>query len=89
MPPGSTQWVETDPLRFDGGNDIFDTPTWVRVLLTRDPLSETYYNDGGWDGSGSWDYGEVEDWLLSFQPEEPEPFDPNDPNGGTDRVGSR
>ena len=34
---------------------------WMRVLLTRESLA-----GAPWDGSGSWDFGEVEDYQIAL-----------------------
>lgn len=41
------------------------SPTWVRIVLTRAPISEVEFAAvGGWDGSGEFEFGEVEDHFL-------------------------
>lgn len=37
---------------------------WTRVLLTREPLDTEAWGEEGWDGSGAFAFGEVEDHLL-------------------------
>jgi len=41
------------------------SPTWMRVALTRAPIPESDFAAvGGWDGSGQFEYGEIEDHFL-------------------------
>jgi hypothetical protein len=41
------------------------SPIWIRVVLSRDPINESdFAGVGGWDGSGEFAYGEVEDHFL-------------------------
>lgn len=41
------------------------SPTWMRVALTRAPIPESDFAAvGGWDGSGAFEFGEIEDHFL-------------------------
>lgn len=41
------------------------SPTWMRIALTRAPISESdFAGVGGWDGSGAFEFGEIEDHFL-------------------------
>lgn len=63
--PGSTEVVTTDAFAYSNGNIL--TPTaWMRVLLTRSPLDVGSYGADGWDGSGQFEFGEVEDYYLQL-----------------------
>lgn len=63
--PGTTESVTTDAFAFSNGNILTPT-TWMRVLLTREPLNVSSYGADGWDGSGQFDYGEVEDYYVQL-----------------------
>ncbi len=40
-------------------------PAWMRIALTSEPIDESAFADvGGWDGSGEFQEGEVEDYLY-------------------------
>ncbi len=44
------------------------SPAWARISLTDAPVSDTFADDGtGWDGSGTFLRGEVEDYKLGHQ----------------------
>jgi len=53
-------------------SDSFNTmgaitgPTWLRLTLTRTPVTAP------WDGTGLFDCGETEDWNITIEEEEPE-----------------
>ncbi|HXF05387.1 MAG TPA: hypothetical protein VNM72_08220, partial [Blastocatellia bacterium] len=41
------------------------SPTWMRIALTRAPIPESDFAAvGGWDGSGAFEFGEIEDHFL-------------------------
>lgn len=76
--PGNSEWITlpafTLPLK---GQDEFISNCWSRIALTRAAIDETAYDAvGGWDGGGEFDYGEIEDHFLAFQPW----TGPNDPS---------
>ena len=76
VPPGSTEIVTTPS--FAWGNNPLDlpTPAWVRVALTREEINESLFTDvGGWDGSGQFKYGEIEDHLVYLIDNPPDPED--------------
>jgi len=86
--PGSseteiTQW-------FPWGNQtLLPSPVWMRLLLAREKVDEALFaNVGGWDGSGEFEYGEIEDYFafLMDKPPLPElvrwPPAPKKPPGG-------
>jgi len=66
--PGQSKWIKVGPFDLPSLDGEFNAPIWVRTLLTRELLDEAFYNIDGWDGSGQWDYGEVEDWYVRFRP---------------------
>ena len=41
-------------------------PAWMRVALTDSPIDPSAYGEDGWDGSGEFAAGEVEDYLYGF-----------------------
>ncbi len=58
LTPGASQEVELNvPPPFP--------PAWMRIALTSEPVDESAFADvGGWDGSGEFREGEVEDYLY-------------------------
>jgi hypothetical protein len=62
--PGSSETVITP--WFSWGNEaVLPSPVWMRLLLAREEVDEALFaNVGGWDGSGQFEYGEVEDYFL-------------------------
>jgi len=74
--PGNTETITTPS--FSWGNDAINlpTPAWLRIALTREEIDESLFTDlGGWDGSGSFDYGEIEDHLVYLIDNPPDPED--------------
>jgi len=72
--PGSSQTVVTSWFSWGTGSDL-PSPVWMRLLLSREQVDQTTFaNVGGWDGSGQFQYGEVEDYFvfLTGQPALPE-----------------
>jgi uncharacterized repeat protein (TIGR01451 family) len=88
VPPGSTEIITTPS--FSWGNNALDlpTPAWMRVALTREEINESLFTDiGGWDGSGQFEYGEIEDHLVYLIDNPPDPEDewpPGEPKEPTD-----
>ena len=78
--PGTSDTIMT-PL-FDWGSQTPPVwPVWMRLALTRAKIEESQFaNVGGWDGSGQFDYGEIEDYC-GFLTDNPPPPD-GDGNGG-------
>jgi hypothetical protein len=77
-PPFPAEWVVVDfPVNIAPGTTLdvavpsFLYPLspiekWMRVALTRTPIAGSFPDDGsGWDGSGSFTHGEIEDFLLA------------------------
>jgi len=86
--PGSSETVIT-PWFSWGNQAVLPSPVWMRLLLAREEVDETLFVDvGGWDGSGQFEYGEVEDYFvfLTDMPSVPELTDwpplPGEPPGG-------
>ncbi|TWT40582.1 hypothetical protein RAS1_42950 [Phycisphaerae bacterium RAS1] len=76
--PGAPEWVVVDmPVSVAPGTSaVITTPAfalplspigaWTRIVLTRTPVAGTFTDDGtGWDGSGRFNFGEVEDFLMA------------------------
>lgn len=76
--PGKTEWLVVDaPVGVAPGSSVvvtvgpFPFPVnangaWTRVALTRTPIVGSFADDGsGWDGSGVFQYGEIEDFQLA------------------------
>jgi len=78
--PGSSDTIMTS--LFAWGNQ---TPpvwaVWMRLALTRTKVEESQFaNVGGWDGSGRFEYGEIEDYC-GFLTDNPPPPPPPNGNG--------
>jgi hypothetical protein len=96
--PAGTEWVTVNlPVKVDPGTSatimtpLFDWgnqtppvwPVWMRLALTRDKIEESQFaNVGGWDGSGQFDYGEIEDYCGFLTDNPPPPPPPPPPAGG-------
>ena len=62
--PGTSETVIT-PWFSWGNQPIPPSPTWMRLALTREEISESLFSPvGGWDGSGQFQYGEIEDFFV-------------------------
>ena len=60
VPPGTSATLQSDPFALDDDGRL-PNAAWMRVLLTRGEI------DGDrWDGSGSWSFGEVEDYQIAL-----------------------
>lgn len=60
--PGTTQTITVGPFLYP----VTPVGSWMRVALTRTPISGTFPDDGsGWDGSGTFSHGEIEDYLVA------------------------
>ena len=58
--PGTSELIRLPTFLLAGGNSF-----WVRVSLTRPGVHENMLAGvGGWDGSGRFDFGEVEDHIV-------------------------
>jgi len=79
--PGTSETILT-PL-FPWGNQAqIPSPVWMRVALTREKVDETLFtNVGGWDGSGQFTYGEIEDHFVFLIDNPPPPPPPPDGDG--------
>ncbi len=91
--PGDSETIITP--EFSWGNQLVPTSeVWMRVALTREEVEETLFaNVGGWDGSGQFGYGEIEDKFVFLTdsppppdgeedgPTPPPPPPPGPPNG--------
>ena len=56
---GASVTVRSDPFPMAAGKVLPDK-AWMRVLLTRTPIQAD-----SWDGSGSWTFGEIEDYQIA------------------------
>ena len=63
--PGKEKIVEIPiPLEADW-MEVLAHPRWLRLVLSREPIDEGRFAAvGGWDGSGRFEAGEVEDYKL-------------------------
>lgn len=58
--PGTSELIRLPTFMLAGGD-----PFWVRVALTRPKVDENAFAAvGGWDGSGRFEFGEVEDHIV-------------------------
>lgn len=58
VPPGTSATLQSNPFALDDDGQLPDA-AWMRVLLTRREIDAER-----WDGSGSWSFGEVEDYRI-------------------------
>ncbi len=71
--PGSRETIITQAFAWGNGS-IAMSPVWMRALLSREEINESLFQPrGGWDGSGRFDYGEVEDYLVFLTEKPPSP----------------
>lgn len=78
--PGSSETVFSP--WFSWGEEGLPSPVWTRLLLDREGVDESLFaNVGGWDGSGQFQYGEIEDYLV-FLTDQPSPAPTPSPVGG-------
>lgn len=86
--PGTSRTIITPEFSWSN-KTILPSPVWIRIALTREKINETLFDTNlGWDGSGQYDYGEIEDHILYLM-DDPEPEDewppwPKNPPGGKD-----
>jgi len=64
--PGTTQWIATPGFTWTKGARL--TPAWMRIALTRQPI-----NANDWDGSGEFEFGEIQDHYVTFSDSPPPP----------------
>jgi hypothetical protein len=82
--PGTSDTIMT-PLFNWGSQTPPAWPVWMRLALTRTEIEESQFaNVGGWDGSGQFNYGEIEDYcgFLTDNPPSPPPPPPPPPPDG-------
>lgn len=90
--PGTTATL-ISPTFLWGAALTIPTQVWARVALTRSAIDPAIFGTLGWDGSGAFDFGEVEDFEVYLReytptgilpPTPPPPGQPNppDPPGG-------
>ena len=71
--PGSSETIITPAFSW-GNQAVRPSPVWMRVLLSRAKVDETLFaNVGGWDGSGQFQYGEIEDHFVFLMDMPPQP----------------
>jgi PKD repeat protein len=73
--PGDSETIITP--EFSWGNQLLPpTEVWMRLALTRAEVDESLFaNVGGWDGSGQYAYGEIEDKFVFLTDSPPPPPD--------------
>jgi len=71
--PGTSRTIITPEFPW-GIQSVPPPPVWMRVALTREQVDETLFaNAGGWDGSGQFEYGEIEDYFAFLMDNPPLP----------------
>jgi hypothetical protein len=86
--PGNSDTIMT-PLFNWGKTTPLVWPVWMRLALTREKIEESQFaNEGGWDGSGQFDYGEIEDYCGFLTDNPPPPPPPPPPGGDGDGDGN-
>jgi hypothetical protein len=82
--PGTSKTITT-PEFWWGNQSVLPSPVWIRIALTREMINNTYFSNN-WDGSGEYEYGEIEDHIVyltdDIEPEEEWPPWPKNPPGG-------
>ncbi len=67
--PGTSEWIWTEPVNMPlDADNKFGFENWTRVALTRARIDGTLFGDDGWDGSGQFEHGEIEDHYVNFLP---------------------
>jgi PKD repeat protein len=73
--PGDSETIIT-PEFYWSNQLVPPTEVWMRVALTRAEVDEALFaNVGGWDGSGQYAYGEIEDHFVFLIDNPPPPPD--------------
>ena len=63
--PGEETYIEVPILMEQDWLGTLLRPRWLRLVLSREPISEVQYSMvGGWDGSGEFGAGEIEDYKI-------------------------
>jgi PKD repeat protein len=90
--PGDSETI-LSPLFAWANPTIPPSGVWMRLALTRAKVDESLFTSvGGWDGSGQFTYGEIEDHLVFLtgippQPENEPHWPPPPPGGGNGNGG--
>jgi hypothetical protein len=61
--PETNETIITQKFSWWNGS-VHPSPVWMRVSLTREKVNETLFSVDGWDGSGQFQYGEIEDFFV-------------------------
>ncbi|MFP3897966.1 MAG: hypothetical protein ACLFVD_01430 [Dehalococcoidia bacterium] len=86
--PGDSETILTPEFSW-GSQPVSPSGVWMRVALTRERVDETLFTDvGGWDGSGQFAYGEIEDHLAFLTDSPPPPGGDGDGDGNGDGNGN-
>lgn len=65
VPPGTTETIVSGQFAYSHGWVLTPT-TWIRVVFSREPIDAAAFGADGWDGSGEFAYGEVEDYYIQL-----------------------
>jgi len=79
--PGTTETLISPVFAWGDGATV-PTCVWVRVALNRSPIDASVFGAAGWDGSGAFAFGEIEDfefYLRVCPPAPPPAADPPPP----------
>jgi len=71
--PGTSPTVITPAFSW-GRDSVRSSPVWMRALLSRQSVDASRYDATvGWDGSGQFEHGEVEDFFVFLMENPPTP----------------
>ena len=71
--PGDSETIITPAFKW-GTHRVRMSPVWMRALLCRTTIDPNLFAEhGGWDGSGAFSYGEVEDHFVFLMEKPPPP----------------
>jgi len=70
--PGTTERIQTTWFAW-GSSGVLLSPTWIRIALTREPIDASLFGNDGWDGSGEFRYGEIQDHWFAWDGRPPPP----------------
>lgn len=73
LAPGSSATIITPAFSWGSGSARM-SPVWMRALLTRQAVDKARFDSAtGWDGSGEFEFGEVEDFFVFLMENPPAP----------------
>jgi len=72
--PGTSKTITTPEFSWSN-QSILPSPVWIRIALTRQIINTTFFSNN-WDGSGQYEYGEIEDHIVYLTEDIPDISDP-------------